>query len=164
MAYTTLTAAEIASGKPTKTELFTKIKNNEDDHESRLSDVETAATSTQPLQFQIVDEGAVSDAVAYIRVPYNVTISSVKVKVFNAGTAGTLDVDVQGKHGAGAFATILSGGNVTVGFGSGSFFEATSAGIADDEFDTGDILRLDLDGIQTNMIGAVVSIIHTIRS
>jgi hypothetical protein len=163
MAFSTLTAAQIAPGEATKTELFVKIKDNFDDHESRISDVEAASTATIPLGFLIEDEGGVVDAAAYIRVPVNITITNVQLTVMEAGTSGTLEIDIQGKHGAGAFATILSS-NITVGFGSGDFFTASAAGITDDEFSTGDFLRLDVKALQTNMVDAYVTIVYTIGS
>lgn len=164
MAYSAFTDAQIAIGQANKKELWQKVKDNDDDHESRISDNAAGVASTFPIEFIVRDSGVVSDAVSYVRVSSNITINSAIVTVMQAGTSGTLEVDIQGKEGVGAFATILSGGNISVAFGAGDFASSSAAGFATTDFDTGDFLRIDLKTVQVGMRDAVVTIGYTFRS
>ena len=106
-------------------------------------------------------DGAVDDDIARIRVPYDITINAVVLRVFHDGSAGTLEVDVQG-DGGGGYATIL-GANITLASGGGDDSEATAGSIVTSDFDTGDTLRLDIKSIQTDSALAAVYINHTVR-
>lgn len=163
MAFSAITTAQIQVGEPTKKELFQKTKDNFDDHETRILDLEGGATSTFPLAFVIKDSGSVYDAAAYIRVPFDITVTSVVLMVLDAGTAGTLEIDVTTNQG-GPFSTVLSGGNLTRIFSAGDFSSVTSSGIAIDDIDSGKLLRLDVKAVQTEMRDAFVTINYTVRS
>lgn len=163
MAFSAITTPQIQVGEPTKKELFQKTKDNFDDHETRILDLEASAVSTFPFSFVIKDSGVVGDDVAEIRVPFNITVTSVVLTVIDAGTAGTLDIDVLSNQ-SGSFATILSGGNLTRIFSAGDRSSATSSGITGADIDSGKFLRLDIDGVQTAMRDAFVTIYYTIRS
>ena len=45
MAYTAITSGEIASGEPTSTTVLTKVKDNFDNHETRIEALEAIAAS-----------------------------------------------------------------------------------------------------------------------
>lgn len=156
MAFTSLTSAEISAGEPTKQELFTKTKDNFDDHESRITSLETVTVLVSPIVFDVRGEGFDKDAVTYHRIENAVTATGFVLFMKEAGTAGTVEVDVQKKRGAGSFASILSS-TVSVAFGSGDFATA-AGGLADTDFQVGDILRLDVKGIQTDSTGFEVII------
>lgn len=162
MAYSPFTSAQVAVGEATKTELFVKMKDNDDDHETRILSLEGGATSTFPLGFFIMNSASVLDDAAKERVPFDITITSVILKVDEAGTAGSLEVDVLSDQG-GSFSTVLSGGNLVVAFGAGDGAEVTSSGIAIADNDLGKRFRLDVKAVQTGMRNAEVKINYTVR-
>lgn len=162
MAFSAITTAQIQVGEPTKKEIFQKTKDNFDDHETRILDLESSSSATFPMSFVISDSGVVDDEVAYIRVPFNITVTSVILTVVEAGTAGTLEIDVLSNQG-GSFSTILPS-TLTRAYTAGDFSSTTSASIVTDDIDSGKILRLDIDAVQTEMRDAFVTINYTVRS
>lgn len=163
MAYSPFTSAQVAVGEATKTELFTKLKDNDDDHETRIAALESASVSgAVPYVFHIADSGDVLDDAKEIRIAANITITSVILSVIEAGTAGTLEVDVLSNQG-GSFSTVLSGGNLTRAFGDGNRSSVTSSGIAVADNDLDKYLRLDVKAVQTGMRDAFVTINYTVR-
>lgn len=162
MAFTPITSAQIEVGEPTKKEIFSKTKDNFDDHETRIASLEGAATSTDPLTFKILNSGVVYDDAAELIVPFNITITSVVLTVIEAGSAGTLEIDVLSDQG-GSFSTVLSGGNLTRAFGDGDRSSVTSAGIATADVDAEKFLRLDIKAVQTGMRDAFVRVFYTVR-
>lgn len=162
MAFSAITTAQIQIGEPTKKEIFQKTKDNFDDHETRILDLEGAATATFPMAFVVRDSGSVYDAASYIRVPFDITVTSVVLTVLDAGSAGTLEIDVKSNQG-GPFSTIISGGNLTRIFSAGDFSSVTSSGIATADIDSGKILRLDVVAVQTGMRDAFVTINYNVR-
>jgi hypothetical protein len=159
MAFVVISNSQIAAGEPTAQDLFQAIKDDLDDHESRLSDVEAAATSTRPFIFEVVGPGTVGDGIAYLRVPYNMTVTGVKLSVPVGGTAGTISVDVQ--RYSGGYASILTG-NVTRAFNAGNPGTSSAPGVAISSIAAGTFLRLDQDAIQDGCQGYMVEIEHTI--
>ncbi len=104
-----------------------------------------------------MDESAFSSPL-----PFDITVTGVKLTVLEAGTAGTLEVDVLSNQG-GSFSTVLSGGNLTRAFGDGDLSSVSAAGIATADIDTGKFFRLDVKAVQTGMRNAVVQITYTVR-
>ena len=162
MVFTPITDPEIEIGKATKKEIFDKTQDNFDDHETRISSVEGDATATFPAGFVIKDSGAVLDGSTFVKVPFDITLTSVVLTVIKAGTAGTLEVDVLSDQG-GPFSTVLSGGNLTRAFGAGDFSSVTSVGIATANIDVGKFIRLDVKAVQTEMRDAFVTLTYTVR-
>jgi len=161
MAFTPITSAQIEIGEATKKEIFSKTKDNFDDHETRIGSLESGATSTIPMAWVIKDSAVVYDDAAQLRVPFDITITSVVLEVVEAGSAGTLEVDVLSDQG-GSFTTVLSGGNLTRAFGDGST-PVTSSGITGADVDAGKHLRLDIKAVQTGMRDAYVVVTYTVR-
>lgn len=152
MAYNTLQAAEIESGDPVTQELFTKVKDNFIDHEARLNGLEAGIQTFFPIKFEI--RGAASLYVPitgqdYERIFANITLTAARLLVPIAGTAGTWDLDVQMKRGAGAFSSIFST-RPSVAFGVGDFAVSSNAVLSTMALLVGDILRLDIQAAQTD--------------
>lgn len=162
MAFTPLNSSEILAGEPTKQELFTTIKDDLDDHEARIADNEAFTTSTLPLVFEVQGQGEVIDGLAYIRVPFGISITGVKLFIFEAGSSGTLSVDVQRKTGAGSFASILAG-NITAAYTSGDLFVVAASGVAISSIAAGSFLRLDIDALQLGVSGFQVLVEYTVN-
>lgn len=158
MAFVAITNAEIAAGQPNKQELWDKVQDNFDDHETRITANEAATANTTPICFFVKGEGFVTDNAAYIKLPFNMTFTGIEITVMEDGGSGTYSVDVQKKRGAGAFATILTA-NLSLASGGGNFSSATGT-LSDTDGDADDILRLDIDTIQTGARDFVVSITY----
>lgn len=161
MAYSAITAGQIASGQPTAQELFTKTKDNFIDHETRISDLEASATSTNPLVFTVQGMAPVVDELSIIRVPYGITVTGVKLFVWQAGVSGTVTVDVERKVGAGAWSTILTG-TIASAFGAGDYDLVNAAGIAISALTAGTFLRLNIDSMQAGLSGFQVIVEYTV--
>jgi hypothetical protein len=162
MAFVPLTAAEVTSGEPVTTTTGDKIRTNFDDHETRISDTEASVVTTIPFAFHVVGDGRVRDSILKARVPFNITVTGVQVHVWEAGSAGSVEVDVNADTGSG-FSTILSS-NVIVAFGAGDDAVVSAAGLVTTEIDAGDFFSLDIIARQTDMSGFSVLISYTERA
>lgn len=154
MAFDPLNTTEIAAGKPTKQELFGKTKGNFDDHESRLIVVEGAIGRLPPIAFDVIGllyPALIADELMIYRVENNLTITAARLLVKRAGTASSIQIDVEYKRGAGAWTSILSS-PITALYSLGDY-ALVSGTLALQSFQTGDLLRLNLDAIQTSMVG-----------
>lgn len=164
MAFDAITAAEIAAGKPNTNPLWEKVRGNDDDFESRLADVETAVISQQPLQFDVLGQGQIGDGKLFIRVPFNITVTDVKLFIWEAGSVGTTTVDVElATVAAGAFNTILSA-PISAAFGTGDQEVVSAASVVTTSIDAGTFLRLNIDSIQTGATGYSVLVEFNVRT
>lgn len=147
MSFITLNPAQIAAAEPVTQDLFELIKDDLDDHESRILDVEAATISTFPIEFLVKGHywklGGGQLGVAFVRAEFNLTLTAARLFVVDDGSSGTLQIDVQKKRGAGAFATIFST-QPSVVQGGGDYQTSTNAAFSDTDIDAGDILRLDI--------------------
>lgn len=153
MAYSAITTGEIAVGEPTKNSLFTKIKDNFIDHESRISTLEGSGFGFRPLEFHLT-KAAYDDYVAasatyygFLRVNFDITLSAIRMLYLKAGGSGTQTHDVLYKRGASAFATVLTS-PISVAFGS-TLYSSTSGTLAVTSLLAGDILALNVSAAQT---------------
>lgn len=151
MAFTSLNSSDISSGKPNKQELWTQVKDNFDDHESRIVDVEAAVISFLPIEFNVFGPYTVNAApqtsVMFERLAFNLTALACRLMVQTAGPSGTLEIDIQMKRGAGSFATIFST-KPSVAYSAGDLAISTNGVLSTTSFLAGDILRLDITSNQ----------------
>ncbi len=150
MAFIAITDELIAGGEPTKQELFNRIQDNFDDHETRIGVVEGNTSDIVPVEFNFggpQEDVPEQDGVLFWRVPFDVQWLGARVILFDDGTTGTLDVDLETKSGVGAFTTILTG-NITVASGGGDF-TVTSGTIlgSNNTASAGDFLRVNIDNV-----------------
>lgn len=162
MAFSAITAGQIASGQPTAQELFTKTKDNFDDHEARISDLEAFATTTNPLVFTVQGMAPIVDELSVMRVPYGILVTGVKLFVWQAGVSGTITVDVERKVGAGAWATILSS-TIASAYTAGDYDLVNASGIAISNLTAGTFLRLNIDSMQVGTSGFQVIVEYTVN-
>jgi hypothetical protein len=154
MAFDPLNSTEISAGEPTKQELFTKTKDNFDDHETRLVSTEAAVLAFQPILFQAngayPNHGAKDNIAGIERLTFNLTVTAVRLVIETAGSAGSTEIDIKYKRGAGAWTSILTT-RASVAFGAGDFGISTDAVLDATEKDlqAGDLLRCDLTASQT---------------
>lgn len=152
MSYVALSTTEIETGDPVSADLWEKVRANFVDHESRLSSIEAATQTFEPIKF--VARGAF----ALVSLPFtgedfhriftNITLTAARLLVPIAGSAGTWDFDVQYKRGGAAFASIFST-RPSVAFGAGDYAVSSNAVMTTTALLVGDILRFDVRGAQT---------------
>lgn len=153
MPYTAFTAAEIATPEPVKAELWQKVKDDFADHESRILTTEAATVNLDPIRLGV--QGPYWPlAVPYtqvstpIRIEFNTTLTAGRLLIEKAGTAGTTEIDVQYKRGAGAWTTIFST-RPSVAFGTGDNGLSTNGVLSVTALLAGDLLRHNLQTVQT---------------
>lgn len=152
MAYSALNSTEVSAGKPTKSELFTKIKDNFSDHESRIGVLETAIGAYRPIEFVVVGEywraATPQTGALYDRVNFNITLTSARIFLSTAGTAGTLSCDVLYKRGAGSWTSIFST-QPSIVYTAGDNALSSNAVLSTTELLASDLLRFDISTTQT---------------
>lgn len=159
MAFTTITAEEIEVGEPTAKQLFEKIKDNLDDHESRIGAAETGLTARPPISFGVfgvLQNTFAKDEMLIERVPVALTLTAARLFIKTAGTSGTTTIDVEYKRGAGAWTSILTS-VISSPYTDGDYFTATGT-LAETSLLPGDLLRLNVDSVQVDMEDFVVYI------
>ncbi len=163
MSFSAITTGEIETGKPVAATTQTKIKENFDDHESRLQSIEGGADTTYPpLIFRV--NGAyfaygAADGILKTTTNFPILITGVRILVDQAGSAGTLEIDIKYSRAGGAYTSILTT-RPTVAYTEGDDALSTD-GIVDPseaELQAGDIIRLDQTSFQTAGQGYLVRI------
>jgi len=152
MSFTSISSAIIAAGKPVTQELCTTIKDDLDDLDSRIAITEGGIGRLPPICFDVV--GALNspltmDGALIYRLEANTHITAARLLVKTAGSSGSVTVDIEYKRGAGAWTSILTG-TISSSYSAGNY-AVTSGTLAVQDFLTGDLLRLNIDAVQTNM-------------
>lgn len=155
MSYTSISASDLTPGKPVKAEVFDLVRTNLDDLDSRVSSVEAATVNIHPLEFNVFGKYHLRDAPqvlpVYVRAAFDLTITGCQILLFDDGTSGTLEIDIQKKSGVGAFTSIFTT-KPSIVSGSGDFTLSTNAVLSGSQTScvAGDIFRLH---ITSNMAG-----------
>ncbi len=112
MAFTSISSTLIAIGKAVKRELWLTTKNNFDDHESRLLDLETAGSLIQIFDVTVLGaDAATLTGLELYRAKQAIKIVRVQVQIFEKGSisSGTLSIDCKKSSTlGGSFSTILT--------------------------------------------------------
>lgn len=98
MAFNPISSLAIAVGKAIKAELWSLVKNNFDDHETRINSIETTSTKIPIIKFYALNASSFSTATGlyYWESNDNFTITSAYVQIFEKGTlAGTFEIDIK---------------------------------------------------------------------
>lgn len=99
MAFTPINNAEIAVGNAVKKELFEKVKDNFDDHESRISALSLGAAPVVVFHFDVVNASSASTltGLCHYEAIAAFTLTTVKVQIFETGSivSGILEIDVK---------------------------------------------------------------------
>lgn len=121
MAFITLPTVILEVGKAIKKEIFTIIKDNFDDHESRINGIELGANKVEVFNFEVtgfINNYTSSDLVQIgtHRATSDFTLIEAKLTLMNnssgstSTTSGVLSIDLQRSTDDGVtFATVLSG-------------------------------------------------------
>jgi hypothetical protein len=147
-------------GKAIKKELFSLIKDNLDDHESRITSLALGASPVEVFNFPVFNASSSASftGLAYFTASAAFTVSSVQIQIWDKGliTSGTLSIDIQkGTSTNGTtFNSILttqpiinfaSDADYVVKYGA---LDVTQQSVAQ-----GDILRLDVTSLPTIPLG-----------
>jgi hypothetical protein len=159
MAFVPITSGEIASGQPVSTTTQTKIKNDLDDHETRLETLEISISSALPITLRVNGFYGVFNSVLKTTADGALTITGVRLLIDVAGTAGTTEIDIKKKRGSGSYTSIFttlpsvafSAGNDAIS--TNGIVDLTQVGVQ-----AGDILRLDITSTQTAGLSFLVRI------
>ena len=114
MAYSSISSLAIAVGKAIKKELWDLIKGNFDDHESRLTAVETAGSLIPIFDETVYSATAAASltAVLFFQAKQAMKVVRVRVQIFDKGSisSGTLEIDCKKSTSLNpaGFATILT--------------------------------------------------------
>ena len=155
MAFTVINSGEIESGDAVTEELFGKVKDNFDDHESRIVGLEGGSAVFYPFWFwhgfgyYKNSSGFTSDErnLGLIVVPFNVDVLAARVMVHIAGSSGSTEIDIKYKRGAGAWTSIFST-RPSVAFGAGNFVRSSNAVVSVPNLLASDLLRAELVSVQ----------------
>lgn len=130
MAFTVIPSSWLNVGEAIKKRLFTRIKDDLDDHETRLNAVEAGINRIDIFNFEVTGyifnyPAAELVGVGTYKAPQNIIITEVKVIILNSASspyssssAGSLKIDLERSTNNGAtWATVLSS-QPTIGDGS----------------------------------------------
>ena len=152
MSFNPLDSATIAAGQPVKQEILTTTKDDLDDHEARLIVVEGSLGSLPPICFDVVgtlnSPLAMDEALIY-RVPDNIHVTAARIFVKQAGTSGSVTVDIEYKRGAGAWTSILVT-PISASYTLGDY-AVVNGSLSFQDFQAGDLIRLNIDAVQSSM-------------
>jgi len=157
MAYDPLLTSEIAAGEPTKEELFTKIKNNQDEFNTNILLLQ-GTSKIDVFDFRVagaIDNyttGAINSRMPVFKAPVDATFVSFVVTLLTASTSGTLEVEIDKSTDNGVNWTPLLSSPVeltgtTVGSVSGS---VSWVDVPSQSFDQNDLIRLRITGVQVD--------------
>lgn len=159
MAWTNITADEITTGEPVKSETLQKVKGNLESLDSRITDVESGNNTIYPpiilrVNGNYGDIGTITipaTAVLKTTLNFNLTITGVRLIIDHAGSAGTTEVDLKFRRGAGSYTSILTT-KPSVIYSAGDDATSTNAVLNPSYVNllAGDILALDISQAQTN--------------
>ena len=99
MAFSSIDSTQIEVSKATKKELFDKIKNNFDDHETRIVAVEGASAKIDVFSGNVFNATAASTLtyLAVIKASNSFSLSEAKLQVYDiasSGLTGTIEIDI----------------------------------------------------------------------
>jgi len=155
MAFTVITTNEIATGESVKNTTLTKVKDNFDNLDERVTNLEGGSNAVYPpLTF------SVSGNPAKLNLPYtgfmkttinfNIIVTGVRILTDVAGSSGSHEIDIKYSRAGGAYTSIFTT-RPSISFGAGNDTLSTNAVLDVNEVDlnTGDIIRLDIINAQT---------------
>ena len=157
MAYTAINPADIVAGKPTKEEIFTTIRDNQ---ESFNTDIEALKQTAQIDIFNMKFSGSIdqytlaeiAERVPVFRAPVDATIVNFKIVLLDDSTSGTLEMEIDRSTDEGVNWTPLLSDPVEVtGLTTGSVSGSVSfVDVASQSFNQNDLLRIRVVGAQVD--------------
>lgn len=151
MPFTTISSSAIEAGDPVTQDLWSTVKDDLDNHETRILANESALQKFRPIELEIYGVYAAVVPITgakYTRINFNTTLTAAVIFIPIAGSAGTTQVDVLYKRGAGAYTSIFST-KPSVAFGAGDNAISSNAVLSTTALLSGDFLRFDVLTAQT---------------
>ena len=157
MPYNEVPDSFIQAGKPTKEEIFTGFKDNQ---ESFNTDIENLKQTAKVNIFSTKVGGFINDftqaeiqeRMPVYKAPVDATITSFVVTLLEASTSGTLQVEVEKSIDNGAnWSPLLTSPVEVTGTTVGSISGAVNwINVAAQSFDQNDLLRITIPGLQVD--------------
>lgn len=153
MAFIPITLNEIAVGEPISNSTLTVVRENFDNHESRILGVETGAGTVYPPIILRVN-GFYSTLGIYSRAVtttcnFNLTITGIRLIIDVAGSSGTTEVDVLYKRGGGSWTSVLTTKpSVVYSAGDNAVSSNAVLNLGQVDLQAGDLIRLDITSTQ----------------
>jgi len=160
MAYTELPLAIIAVGKAIKREIFTTIRSDLIDHESRITALSLGTAPIEIWNNTVLNASSASTMTGldYYRAITNFTISRVEIEIFEKGsiTSGILSIDV--KKGATMDSTSLTSVLTvapSIDFSTASDYAIATGtlNVSNQSVTSGEFLRLDVTSLPSIPLG-----------
>lgn len=98
MAFTPINSTAIQVGKPVTSDLFTTIKDNFDDHETRIAGQESGNARVVVFNFPVLNGTSSSTltGLTYFRVPYDFTLTEARIIIYEKGSlGGEIEFDIK---------------------------------------------------------------------
>lgn len=165
--YKAINEAEIQSGNPITNDLLTKVKDNFENVDERLTSLETGGGQVFPPMLLSVkgdygSEGTLTIPATNLvksTINFNLIITGVFLIIDQAGSAGTTEIDLKYKRAAGSYTSIFTT-KPSVIYSEGSDAISSNAVVSPTHgiLQAGDLLRLDITSAQKNASGLIVRI------
>lgn len=157
MAYDPLTAGDLVAGKPTKEEIFTKIRANQEQFASDIASLQgTSKVDIFNIKFagniNQYDSTEITSFVPVFKAPVGAQIVSFVLTLLSTSTSGTLEVEIDKSTDNGQNWTALLTSPVqltgtTVGSVSGA---VNWVDVPSQSYSQNDLLRIRFTGLQTD--------------
>jgi hypothetical protein len=160
MAYTELPLAIIAVGKAIKREIFTTIRSDLIDHETRITAQELGAAPIEIWNNTVLNASSASTMTGldYYRAITNFTISRVEIEIFQKGiiTSGVLSIDIEKGNtmDAGSMTSVLSA-QPSIDFSTAADYAIATGtlNVSNQTVSAGQFLRLDVTSLPSIPLG-----------
>lgn len=164
-----ITEAEIATGEPVQSKTLTKVRENFDEVDNRVTNLEGGGNTVyppiilsvngtygEPGDFDVALHGT---GVLKTTLNFPIIITGVRLLIDKAGVSGTTEIDLKYKRGIGAYQSIFTT-RPSVGYGEGDDSISTNAEVNSSysTLQAGDILRLDVTAVQKRAVTLTVRI------
>lgn len=167
MSFTAITTQEIAVGESVSNATQTKIKENFDNLDSRLTTVEGGGNTVYPpIIFRCNGNPALLSIpfTNFLKTTcnFNITITGVRLIIDTAGSAGSTEIDIKFKRGSDPYTSIFST-KPSLSYTAGNDSTSSNAVLNPTYVDlqTGDIIRLDITSAQTASKNFIVRVDFT---
>ena len=158
MAYVTINPANIQVGDPITAELFTQIKDNLDDLNSRSTDLESTARKVPIFMFDLVNASSFATAtgLAYYQSVDTFTVTSAEIRIYEKGSlTGAVEIDIKRSTtdmDSGSFTSIFTT-KPKITYASATNYDTSTNQVFNPgqiSISPGDILRLDITETPSN--------------
>ncbi len=165
MSFIPVTTNEIATGEPVSNNVQTKVKENLDNLNARVTTLEGGGSTVYPPIIMRVNGsyGESGDlaipAVGLLKTTlnFNLTVTGARLIIDQAGISGVTEVDIEYKRGAGSWTSIFTT-KPSVSYTAGNDATSTNAQLDAGQVNlqAGDLVRLSISSVQARASGLMV--------